>query len=461
MNIQIMLKLLHALEELRNHESWTRSQLESYQANSLRRLREYAYERSPFYQKFHKGLIERPLHELPVLTKSMMMEHFDELVTDRSLHLEDVRAYATQGEAGQRYQNHYWVNATSGSSGHPGFFLFDEAEWINVLASFARSQEWSGVRINLTRRQRMATVASISPWHMSSQVATSVKSWWRPSLRLPASQPLSQTVDQLNDWQPEILIAYASMTGILAEEQLARRLRINPEVVYAASEILTPQTINLVREAWGDEPFNQYVATETASIAAKHKSCRHMHFFDDLVITEVVDEQYRPVSPGEYGAKLLVTTLFSRTQPLIRYELNDSVRMSTEADACGLPFAVLESIQGRVEDTLSLPAVSGGKVTVRPLVFNRIMDIVPVGGWQVVQQENDGLVVLLTGARDGLTDEALVDQFTHSLAQEGARAPFIRIEHVTTIPKSASGKSPLIKAYHPASLAPVESRSDI
>ncbi len=450
MNIQIMLKLLHTLEQLRKRENWTRPQLEAHQAEALRHLRQYAYERSPFYQKFHKGLTERPLHELPVLTKAMMMEHFDELVTDRTLHLEDVRAYAAQGEAGQRYQNRYWVNATSGSSGHPGFFLFDEAEWTYVLASFARSQEWSGVRINLTHRQRMATVASISPWHMSSQVSATVKSWWRPSLRVPASQLLSKTVEQLNEWQPEILIAYASMAGNLAEEQLAQRLRINPKAVYVASEVLTAQTRKRVEEAWGDQPFNQYAATETASIAAEHRSCRHMHFFEDLVITEIVDEHYRPVPPGEYGAKILVTTLFSRTQPLIRYELNDSVRVSTEAHACGLSFAVLESIQGRVEDTLTLPAVSSGKVTVRPLVFNRIMDIVPVGGWQVAQQADSGLVVLLTGARDGLTDEVLVNQISKSLAEEGARAPYIQVQRVSAIPKNASGKVPLIKAYHPS-----------
>jgi len=449
MNIQIMLKLLHTLEQLRKHESWTRQQLESYQAKALHDLRQYAYARSPFYQKFHKGLTEHPLHELPVLTKAMMMEHFDELVTDRSLHLEDVRAYATQGEAGQRYKDRYWVNATSGSSGHPGFFLFDESEWTQVLASFARSQEWSGVRINLTRRQKMATVASISPWHMSSQVSATVKSWWRPSLRVPASQPLSQTVEQLNQWQPEVLVAYASMAGILAEEQLAHRLNIKPTVVYPASEVLTTQTRNRVKEAWGNEPFNQYVSTEAASIAAEHQSCRHMHFFEDFVISEVVDERYRPVPAGEYGAKLLVTTLFSRTQPLIRYELNDSVRMSAEVRACGLPFAVLESIQGRMEDTLTMPAVSGGEVLIRPLVINRIMDIVPVSGWQMNQQADGGLVLLLTGARDGLTDEALVDRISKSLAQEGAQAPYIQVQHVSEIPKTAAGKAPLIKAYRP------------
>ena len=94
MDIQMMLNLLSTLSQLREHEHWTRVQLENYQATSLRRLREHAYARSPFYQRFHKGLFERPLGELPVLTKAMMMEHFDELVTDRSLRLADIRAYA-------------------------------------------------------------------------------------------------------------------------------------------------------------------------------------------------------------------------------------------------------------------------------------------------------------------------------------------------------------------------------
>jgi len=257
-------------------------------------------------------------------------------------------------------------------------------------------------------------------------------------------------VEELNQWQPEILVAYASMTRILAEEQIAQRLQINPKVVYAASELLTTQTRSRVKEAWGNEPFNQYVATETASIAAEHRSSRHMHFFEDLVITEVVDEHYQPVPAGEYGAKILVTTLFSRTQPLIRYELNDSIRVSTQPYAFGLPFAVLEGIQGRVEDTLTLPAESGGEVTIRPLVLNRIMDIVPVSGWQAVQQADNGLVVLLVGARDGMADETLVDQISKSLAQEGARVPYIRVQHVPEIPKTAAGKAPLIKAYHPS-----------
>lgn len=447
MNILFLLKLMNTLNQLRQHERWTRPQLEEHQAKSLRRLRDFAYERSPFYQQFHKGLTDRPLQELPVLTKSMVMDNFDKLVTDPSVRLEDVRAYAAQGLAGQRFHNRYWVNATSGSSGQPGFFLFNNAEWAYVLASFARSQEWSGVKINLTHRQRMATVASISPWHMSAKVAETVKSWWRPSVRMPATQPLPQTVQQLTEWQPEVLIAYASMAGILAEEQLAHRLNIHPQVVYSASEVLTAQVRQRVREAWGNEPFNQYVATETASIAAEHLTCRSMHFFEDLVVVEVVDEHYQPVPPGEFGAKMLITNLFNRTQPLIRYELDDSVRVSSEKHACGMPFAVLDSVQGRVEDDLHIPALTGDRVVIQPLVFNRVMDIVPVTGWQVAQQADDGLVIMLAGVQDGVTDEALINQLANSLGQEGARPSYIKVQHVTTIPKTASGKTPQIKAY--------------
>jgi putative adenylate-forming enzyme len=449
MKVGHLLKILHILEQLRQREHWSRPQLDAFQAEALQRLRDFAYAHSPFYQRFHQGLFKRPLNELPVLTKSMLMEHFDELVTDRSIHVDAVREFAAERLDDRLFLNQYHVAATSGSSGHPGFFLFNEAEWIDIVASFARGQEWSGARINLLHRRKMATVASVSPWHISSQVAATAKSRWTPSMRIAASDPLESIVQRLNVNQPDTLIAYASMARILADEQLAGRLHIHPAKTFTSSEVLTAETRRRVGLAWGDEPFNQYGATETADIAAEYEKCRHMHVFEDLIIVEIVDEQYRPVPPGVYGAKLLVTTLFSRTQPLIRYELNDSVRLSTETCTSGLPFAILESIQGRVEDTLLLPARSGGRISIEPLVFNRVMDILPVSGWQVVQEADDRLTVLLSGVRDGMEDKVIQDQLAEELNSQGVSSLSIQIQHVPAIPKTPAGKAPLIKAYRP------------
>ncbi len=238
------------------------------------------------------------------------------------------------------------------------------------------------------------------------------------------------------------------MARILAEEQFARRLRISPDKVFTSSEVLTDETRRRVKAAWGDEPFNQYGATETADIAAEYKSCRHMHVFEDLVLVEVVDDKYRLVPRGEFGAKLLVTTLFGRTQPLIRYEINDSVRLSAEScPISGLPFGFIDGIQGRVEDALSMQAVQGGQVLIQPLVFNRVMDILPVNGWQVVQEANSSLTVLLSGVRNGIPDKTVADAILKELTSEGVLVPALKVQHVAEIPKNVSGKAPLIKSY--------------
>lgn len=442
-----MPRLLFIIHELRKHEGWTRSQLEASQTEGLRRVREYAYTHSPFYQEFHRGLEARPLNELPVLTKAMLMEHFDELVTDPSMRLEEVREFASRNADKRLYLDCYWVTATSGSSGHPGFFLFNEQEWATVIASFARGQEWSGAKVDLLHRRKMATVASISPWHMSSQVTATAKTALTPSVRIAASSSLENIVGQLNVWQPNLLIAYASMARILAEEQFAGRLHISPDKVFTSSEVLTDETRRRVKATWGDEPFNQYGATETADIAAEHKACRHMHLFEDLVLVEVVDEKYRLVPRGEFGAKLLVTTLFSRTQPLIRYEINDSVRLSAEpCPICGLPFGFIEGIQGRVEDAISMPAAKGGQLLIQPLVFNRVMDILPVSGWQVVQEVDSSLTVLLSGGRNDIRNETVADAIRKELVSQNVLVPPIKVERVAEIPKNASGKAPLIKS---------------
>lgn len=447
MDMRLMWKLMQELGRLRRHEQWSRARLEAHQAGALHRLRQHAYARSRFYRRQHRGLQDRPLQELPVLTKAQLMQDFDELVTDPQVHLQDLRAHVASERAGDRFLDRYWVNATSGSSGEPGLFLFDQQEWLTVLASFARAHEWAGVSVRLTHRMKMASVASVSPWHMSAQVGATLRSWWMPALRLAASTPLPELVSRLNDWQPEMLVAYASMARVLAEEQVAGRLLIHPHLVFSSSEVLTDETRRRAEAAWGHAPFNQYGATEVGDLAAEHLACRRMHLFEDLILAEVVDEQNRAVPPGEFGAKVLVTSLFSRTLPLIRYELSDSIRVATEVGSCGLPFAVLDSIQGRAEDTLTLAAVGGGTVEVRPLVFHRVMDVLPVSGWQVVQPAPDELTLVLSGLRDGLAESAIVAQVTGALASAGARQPQVRIRLVEAIPKLGSGKAPLIQAY--------------
>jgi len=450
MDIRIMAGLLAETYRFRQRDHERRAQLKAYQTRALYRLRTHAYTRSPFYQHLHKNLMDRPFGELPVLTREMLMEHFDELVTDRRVHLADVEAHLASMPGDEQFLGRYRVNVTSGTSGQPGIFLFNRSEWAAVLAARARVRAWAGVHFELTHQVRTAFVVSTNPWHMWTQVGAMARSWWAPELRLDAGMPIAAMVEQLNAWQPEVLVTDASVAHRLADEQRAGRLRIVPERIFTTSEVLTGAARGEIEEVWGKRLFDQYAATETGLIAAECAEHRGLHIMEDQIILEVVDQRNRPVPLGAEGDKVLVTSLFSRTQPLIRYELHDRVRLAMKPCPCGRPLALIETVQGRTEDVLPFPASAGQMVAVHPHVFHHVMDIVPAAGWQIVQEPTH-IEVLLSGVRDGFDDAALAESLRRTLAAQGASVPPIRIQRVPSIPQRASGKAPLIASKTNAS----------
>jgi phenylacetate-CoA ligase len=427
MDLWLIAQILRKRRMLRGHERWSRRELEQHQTTALGALRDHAMTRSRFYQRFHRGLEGKPLGELPVLTKSELMASFDELVVDPDIRRADVERHLAALRGNERYLGRYWVSRTAGSTGHPGIFLVDRDEWSTVIASYARAQEWAGIDAKLTRRTRLAVVSSRVPWHQSARVAASIDSPFVPVRRFDSTQPIAEIVAGLNAWQPENLIVYASMSRVLAEEQLAGRLRISPRAVMCSSEVLTAEAIARALRAWGSRPFNVYAATETAAVASE--CARHrLHLYEDLMIPEIVDERDRPVPAGTAGAKLLVTVLFSRTQPLIRYEMSDRLVLATDTCDCGLPFGGVAAIEGRAEDMLSLPAARGGTISIHPNVFHRVLEVVPAREWQVIQ-DDAGLRILL-GHAGPVAAAQIADGVARELRGAGAIAPPIRVELV-------------------------------
>jgi phenylacetate-coenzyme A ligase PaaK-like adenylate-forming protein len=201
----------------------------------------------------------------------------------------------------------------------------------------------------------------------------------------------------------------------------------------------------MATRAWGVPPFNVYAATETGGIAGECAQHRGMHLFEDLIIPEVVDDAYRPVPPGLPGDRLLVTVLFSRTLPLIRYEMTDRVTLATEPCPDGLPFRLLESIDGRTDDIVMLPASAGGSIRIHPVVFHRVLDLLDAPAWQVRQHGPD-ITVLVAAPGPQVELTATEEAVRAALAVAGAQPRAISLSVVDTIPAGAAGKRPLVVA---------------
>ena len=94
------------------------------------------------------------------------MEHFEEVVTDRSIHRRDVEDFFVRDPAGREWFNKKYVAIhTSGSSGFVGVFLFSQSFWSNLMGTvMARLIPISLLDV-VTRSVRVAFIGEASGHH--------------------------------------------------------------------------------------------------------------------------------------------------------------------------------------------------------------------------------------------------------------------------------------------------------
>ena len=117
------------------------------------------------------------------------------------------------------------------------------------------------------------------------------------------------------------------------------------------------------------------------------------------MLLEPVDRDYRPTPPGEPSHTALLTNLANRVQPIIRYDLGDSVIAKPEPCACGSPLPAIQ-VEGRRDDVVSLCAPDGSIVRLLPLALTTVVEeAAHVHRFQIVQTADDKLMLRLDTSR--------------------------------------------------------------
>jgi phenylacetate-coenzyme A ligase PaaK-like adenylate-forming protein len=417
--------------ELLARDGWSRDELLAYQQQRLSALIDYAVERSPFYRETLSP--DRPLEEQPTLPKSTFMENWDAIACDPALSLAGVEAHVEAAAVG-RYLGRFNVGTTSGASGLRGLFAYGIDDFAMSTASSLRALVRCGVRPGM----RVISIAARDEVHISKQMFAALQAG-RPSgaPALHALTPMPEIVSALNAYQPEVLMGYTGVLGLLAGEQLSGRLDIAPVAVLGSSEPLTADIRARIRAAWGSDPANAYATTEALLVANSTPVTPDvLEIPDDMLVVEVVDADDRPVAPGEVGEKVLVTNLANFTLPLIRYELADRVTLGAGPNPTGRPWTWLSAIEGRTNDTLCLPSLTGGRVDVLPYrlgePFARLPDV------RQFQIDWDGRTLLARVVlRAGGTADPVAGELARTLHDAGA-API----PITVVPVSELQREP-------------------
>ena len=354
-------------DELLARLTWPRVRLLAYQHEKLKEALRHAASASPYFREKIGRLVaeDAPLSAYPTMNKSILMSEFDQIVTDRVLTRELIEKHAASDRVGHLLLGKYRVAATGGSSGQRGVFVYDQEAWELIIASVRRWHLLSSA----SPTARVLSIGAPSPVHLSNRISAEARVGHPDAPCLSVTTPIEEVVEALNRFRPDVIATYPSFIRRLAEEQIAGRLKIAPMVMRSVAEALAPDVRALARSTWNIPIMNIYSSTEAGSMAGECRYLNGLHLCEDTIVSEIVDEANQPVPAGTAASKVLVTTLFNRTLPIIRYEFTDILTEIQGECPCGCPFRRIKDVEGRREEMLHVWTSDGRRVDVHAARF--------------------------------------------------------------------------------------------
>lgn len=382
----------------------------------LRTLVDFARSEAPLYRRLYRDLAgtARPrLTDLPVVTKAMVMEDLAASLTAGDLSRAEVDRFMATAPVGGLLRGRYAVWTSSGTTGAPGIFLhdrdalalYDALEMFRFRGLTAPAQ----MLARLLAGERFAMVAATGGHFAGAAMVERLRQahpWLADTLRVfSLLQPVGELVEELNRFRPTLLATYPTAADLLAGEQAGGRLHIAPAEIWTGGECLVQSTRDRLVTEFRCRVRNSYGASEFLSIAAE---CREgaLHVNADWVILEPVDANYRVLDPGETSTTALLTNLANGIQPLVRYDIGDSITVLPEPCACGNSLPAVR-VEGRHDDAVALEAADGRSITLLPLVLATVLEEEGhVHDFQLVQRAADRLVLRLGREADDAAPRA-------------------------------------------------------
>ena len=420
--------------------SWDSRQIAEHQQQALRDLLSFARTRSRFHAERLKGIhpgtfVLDDLPSLPIMTKPDMMARLDDVLTDPRLSRNALDEHlAGLGPEIDLLHDEFFVLSTGGSSGHRGVFVYAVEGFCEAMLSCLRRSLLPGPdsrRHEKVGPPRGAIVAAATSVHATAAMSKVSRAGELAEIHVVAATlPLDEIVGRLNALRPDLLTGYPSVLVRLAAERSAGRLEISPRAINGTSELMSPEMALRIEAAFGVSPGNVFGSTEGLFGSALPGE-EAMTFSSDCCIVELVDEQNRAVPLGTPSAKILITNLYNRVQPLIRYELSDHMIQAPPGADSG---HLRATVRGRADSPFRY-----GSVEVHPLAIRTVLVQAPgILEYQVRQTRTGVAIALVLEGSPTMDLEALRARLVESLQKAGLNQPSVELQVVDTVRRSAT-----------------------
>lgn len=316
--------LVDSLEKLNESDFWPKAKIDSYQFEKCKELLIFAYRYSEFYTKeFDKiGFNPSEMKDLSALKKLLIIDKTTLINHNKEIH--SVFDF-----------NKKFFSETSGTTGQ--------------VLKFYRNEEWdSGHRAAIYRGYSWY---GIEPWdrngyfwgyNIGGLSKYKVRFWdvLQNRFRIFSYDEKSIVKFVKKLAKAKYLHGYSSMIYEVAKKVnlfgLSGKYQLS--MIKGTSEKIYDSYQSEVFNAFGLKIISEYGSSESGIIAYECPEGHNMHIVSENVIVE------------EINGEIVVTNLLSKSFPIIRYRLGDSITLA-KADykcKCGRNHPVILDIEGRV-----------------------------------------------------------------------------------------------------------------
>ncbi len=370
------------------HNSWNREDILRYSQEKFRNVLKYAYNSSIFYRELYniKGIKEEdlnsiPINELPVIDKSMIIDNFYKIST-KKLSEDKIIKVMDKSPMLPKIRNNYIVH-TSGSTGKPTNFIYNKHA-LNILeANFVRLSLSGEKSIGLKDLPiKSLYIAPVGSGYACTALAIfGMKQYKCKSVIINAKNPLESWESMIKNYNPLYLSGYPSCINIICKLQEDGRINIKPKKVITGGEPVTQDEMMYYKKVFNADVIDYYGCTESICIGAASTFYEGMYLFDDINYVET-DEKNR----------LIITPLYNKGFPLIRYQLTDIVEDFNKDYKGELPYTHIKRVVGRDEELMWFVNGNGKLDFLHPLFIDDL-DVNGIKKYQFIQKSNNYFVL--------------------------------------------------------------------
>lgn len=329
-----------AQKRLREIQSLSEKARGGYVSEKKWGIVQHHFENNWLYRQLLNHQLPQEWENLPVMTKK------------------DLQKPLTDRLSNGFNQKNIFKNKTSGSSGNPFYFAKDAyCHALTWAVNFDRFQQ-IGIDQNHDFQARFYGI----PLDKKNYYKERLKDFLAYRYRFPifdlSDEALNKFIGVFKQKKFEYINGYTSSLVLFAKYLTTEKLVLKDvcptlKCTVVTSEMLFEEDRKLLENAFGSPVYNEYGASELDLIAFENTALQWLLNWETLFV-EVLDDQNRVLPLGQEG-KLVITSLYNRAHPFIRYEIGDRGILEKASENGPL---ILKKLTGRTNDVALLP---GGK----------------------------------------------------------------------------------------------------